>query len=96
MCRYIRLRASQMEGFDANSFNMRFNEDTKKYQCFVYFATIVQAKQASEIFKGIKIHDCQLKSKYREPAKQKNEIKLVKVGSYHIISVDLKYKLIKM
>jgi len=68
-----------MDGFDANSFNMRLNEHLKKHQCFVNFATAVQAKQASEIFNNIRIHDCQLKSKYREPVKDKNEINPVKV-----------------
>jgi len=75
-----------MDGFDANSFNMRFNEHTKKHQCYVNFATAEQAKQASEIF-NVKIHGCQLKSKYREPVKDKNEINLVKVRSYNKISI---------
>jgi len=87
---YIRKEASQMDGFDANSFNMRFNEHTKKHQCFVNFATSEQAKQASELF-NFRIHDCQLKSKYRQPVKEKNEIEIkpVKVRSFHIISINI-------
>jgi len=79
-----------MDGFDANSFNMRFNEHTKKHQCFVNFATSEQAKQASELF-NFRIHDCQLKSKYRQPVKEKNEIEIkpVKVRSFHIISINI-------
>jgi len=84
---YIIKEASQMDGFDADSFNMRYNEHTKKHQCYVNFATAEQAKQASELF-NVEINDCQLKSKYREPVKEeKNEIKPVKVRSYHIILI---------
>lgn len=64
---YIRLRASQIDGFHAKSFNIQFNEKFKNHQCFVNFATTVQTKQASEIFNDIRIHDCQLKCKYNEP-----------------------------
>ena len=79
---YIRLRASQIEGFHAKSFNiLKFNEVYKNHQCFVKFATIGQAKQASEIFNNIRIHDCQLKCKYSEPVKDKNEINPVSESS---------------
>jgi len=81
--RTIVMESSQMDGFDANSFNMRFNEHTKKHQCFFNFATTVQAKQASELF-NVRIHGCQLKSK---PVKDKNEINPVKERLYHIISI---------
>jgi len=79
-----------MEGFDADSFNMRYNGHTKKHQCYVNFKTAEQAKQASELFNNVRIYGCQLKSKYRQPVKEKNEIetKPVEVRSYHIISVD--------
>jgi len=84
---YIRNEASQMEGFDAKSFNMEYNEHKKKHQCYVNFATSEQVKQASELF-NMRIYDCQLKSKYREPVKEeKNEIKPVEVRSYHIILI---------
>ena len=77
-----------MDGFDADSFNMRFNEHKKKHQCFVNFATAVQAKQASELF-NVGIHDCQLESKYRESVKEKNEIKpVMKVRLYNIILIQ--------
>jgi len=83
---YIRLRASQIEGFHAKSFNIsKFNEDYKNHQCFVKFATTVEAKQASEIFNNIRIHDCQLRCKYSEPVKDKNEINPATVRSYNTI-----------
>ncbi len=80
---YIRNEASKMEGFDADSFNMRYNGHTKKHQCYVNFATAEQAKQASEIF-NVKIHGCQLRCKYNEPVKENNEINPVKVRSISI------------
>jgi len=63
---YIRLKASQIDGFHAKSFNIQFNEKFKNHQCFVNYATSVQAKAACELFKNIRIHDCQLKYIYRE------------------------------
>jgi len=89
---YIRLRASQIDGFHAKSFNIQFNEKFKNHQCFVNFATTVQTKQASEIFNDIRIHDCQLKCKYNEPVKYKNEINPVKVRSFNKISIYFKNK----
>jgi len=87
---YIRNEASQMEGFHAKSCNMQYNKHKKMNQCFVNFATAVQAKQASELFNNIRRYDCQLTSKYREPVKEyKNEINPVKVRSYHIISINV-------
>ena len=90
---YIRVKASQIEGFHAKSFNIsKFNEDYKNHQCFVKFATTVEAKQASEIFNNIRIHDCQLKCKYREPVEVKNDINPVKVRSFNKISIYFKNK----
>jgi len=60
---YIRLRASQIDGFHAKSFNIQFNE---KFN--------------------------QLKCKYNEPVKYKNEINPVKVRSFNKISIYFKNK----
>jgi len=84
---YIRNEASQMIGFQAKSFNMRSNDKYKNHECYVNFATAEQANQASELFNNVRKHGCQLTSKFREPVKDKNEIKPVKVRSYHIISI---------
>jgi len=84
---YIRNEASQMIGFQAKSFNMRSNDKYKNHECYVNFATAEQANQASELFNNVRKHGCQLTSKFREPVKDKNEMKPVKVRSYHIISI---------
>jgi len=84
---YIRNEASKMEGFDADSFNMRYNDKFKNHECYVNFATAEQANQASELFNNVRKHGCELTSKFREPVKDKNEMKPVKVRSYHIISI---------
>ena len=90
---YIRNEASQMDGFHAKSFNIQFNEKFKNHQCFVNFATTVQTKQASEIFNDIRIHDCQLKCKYNEPVKYKNEISFeIKVMYFSCQNLKLFYE----
>jgi len=61
---YIRNEASRMDGFHAKSFNIQFNEKFKNHQCFVYFATLEQAKQAGGLFNNKRIYDCQLKYIY--------------------------------
>ena len=89
---YIRRRASQLEGFHAKSFNIQFNEKFKNHQCFVNYATSVQAKAACELFKNIRIHDCQLKYIYRETVKNKNEINPAIVRSHNTILIYFKNK----
>jgi len=85
---YIRKEASQLEGFHAKSFNIsKFNEDYKNHQCFVNFATSLQAKQASELFINIEIYDCKLRCKYNEPVKENNKINPTRVRSYSNISI---------
>jgi len=83
---YIRNEASQMGGF--KSFNIsKFNEVYTNHTCYVNFSTPDQAKQASELFSNVRKHGCQLTSKFRKPVTDKNEMKPVKVRSYHIISI---------
>ena len=53
-----------MDGFHAKSFNIQFNEKFKNHQCFVYFATLEQTKQAGGLFNNKRIYDCQLKYIY--------------------------------
>ena len=80
---HIRTEASKIDGFDAKSFNILFNEHHKNHKCFVNFETTVQAIQAIKLFENIKIHGCLLKCKYQEPENDTIEINPAIVSTYH-------------
>jgi hypothetical protein len=70
---HIRKEVGKLGGFDAKSFNIRFDAYHKKHQCFVNFATKQQAIHATKLFDNTKIHGCELKCEYREPNNDKSE-----------------------
>jgi len=71
---HVRKEASKLGGFDAKSFDIRFDAHHKKHQCFLNFATIQQAIHATKLFENTKIHGCELKCEDREPNNHKSEI----------------------
>ncbi len=86
--KHIRKEASIIGGFEEKTFNIRFIEKYKTYNCFVNFATTKQAIKASEFFnkrENNKIHGCLLKCKYREPDNNSEpEIKIKPVKSQEL------------
>ena len=64
---YIRKEARQIGGFDENSFNIKFNLNHKKYQCFVNFSSSIEVEMAVKLFHNKKIHGSYLRCENRKP-----------------------------